>query len=311
MLTDALSSLLRSQLTVVDVRPLSGGCISEVAVVTIRGESDRRWQDLLDLHHGKPQAELVVKRNSMEMVENFRCEAEGLRALGESGVIRVPKVYATGVAGGEALLAIEWIEPGRAFATPGRFTNFGRQLARLHRETAGAAIGWANDNYLGSAQQPNRACRSWPEFVAQRRIGFQIRWAADQGLADRQLQTDCQTIITRMHQLLGGRDDSTSLLHGDLWSGNYLFDAAGQPVLIDPAVYRGCREAEWGMITWFGGCPGEFERAYQDEWPMPPGWRDRVAVYRLYHQLNHLNLFGGSYAGDCRRTAAAILRSAN
>jgi len=97
------------------------------------------------------------------------------------------------------------------------------------------------------------------------------------------------------------------LLHGDLWSGNYLFDTDGNPAIIDPAVYYGCREAEWGMIKWFGGCPAAFERGYQTEWPMPDGWQRRSDIYMLYHQLNHLNLFGSGYADGCRRTAAQIL----
>jgi fructosamine-3-kinase len=89
-----------------------------------------------------------------------------------------------------------------------------------------------------------------------------------------------------------------------------LFDQQSRPVLIDPAVYRGCREAEWGMIVWFGGCPAAFTDGYLRRWPLPDGWRRRVNVYLLYHQLNHLNLFGGSYASACRSTAAEILSAA-
>lgn len=306
MLQLVLTQLLGSPVQVVDSRPLSGGCISDVSVVTIRCPEGRSGGTLGSILGGQSQRQLVLKLHSADMVANFRCEAAGLRALSQTGAIRVPNVYAVDRVGDRAALAMEFIASGNSFRD--RFKTFGRQLAKLHRETQGGPIGWPDDNFLGSARQPNGSCASWPEFVATRRIGFQIRWACGQGLADPSLKADCEMIIDRIDELLSGCDGTTSLLHGDLWSGNYLFDESGQPVLIDPAVYRGCREAEWGMINWFGNCPREFEQAYQDEWPMPDGWRRRAGVYLLYHQLNHLNLFGGSYAAGCRQTAREVLR---
>ena len=308
MLAESLSILFQAPLEVIDRRPLSGGCISDVSVVTLRCDDAESWSKLHPLHRGEPQARLVIKRNSAEMVSNFRCEAIGLRALSETGVIRVPEVYAADAVGDQAFLAMELIQTDASHRHADRFSIFGRQLAILHRTTSGDQIGWPEDNYLGSAPQPNGACDSWPEFMATRRIGFQIKKASDQGLADPQLKSDCEMIVSRMNEFLFGHEEKTSLLHGDLWSGNYLFDSHEQPVLIDPAVYRGCREAEWGMIKWFGSCPPEFEEAYEDEWPMADGWRRRVGVYKLYHQLNHLNLFGSSYADGCRQTAREVLR---
>ncbi len=250
----------------------------------------------------------MIKRDDATMVSNYRCEVAGLRAIAETRAIRVPAVYAIGEFDGQAWLAMEWVETTGPRGSGDRFAVFGQALAAMHQASSGSRIGWDRDNFLGSAHQPNQACDSWAEFVAVRRIGFQTKWATDQGLADRALRTDCDRIIAQMHDLLAGRSDETCLLHGDLWSGNYLFDQHGSPVLIDPAVYYGCREAEWGMITWLGNCPRAFEQAYQERWPMPEGWNRRVAVYRLYHQLNHLNLFGGAYLSACRSTAAEILR---
>ncbi len=305
MFADALSELFDVPVEVLQSGPLAGGCISDVSWVQLRCGN----QAFLDAHglicESDSTIRLVIKRNAGGMVSNFRCEADGLRAIAESRTIRVPAVVACDVVDREAYLAIEYVQPGGRPA----FETFGRELAQMHRATADGRIGWHSDNFLGSAQQPNTPTDTWAEFVADHRIGFQIRWAVDQRLADRQLQHDCQRIIQRMKELLDGREDGTSLLHGDLWSGNYLFDEQQRPVLIDPAVYRGCREAEWGMIRWFGSCPETFEEGYQAEWPMPDGWRRRTDVYMLYHQLNHLNLFGGSYAGTCRRTAERILKS--
>ena len=305
MLADALSELFDIPVEILQSRPLSGGCISDVSVVRIRAASDELLQRSGMTGRDDGTAELVIKRNAAGMVSNFRCEADGLRAIAESETLGVPRVYACDVVDREAFLAIEWIPSGGRPA----FETFGRQLAKLHRATAGDRIGWSDDNYLGSAKQPNTATDTWAEFVAKHRIGFQIRWAVDQRLADRELQADCDQIIARMDALLEGREATTSLLHGDLWSGNYLFDDTGRPVVIDPAVYYGCREAEWGMIKWFGGCPKAFESGYQSEWPMPDGGQRRSDIYMLYHQLNHLNLFGGGYADACHRTARRILQT--
>ena len=308
MSDDVLSRLLAAPTTVLDRRELGGGCISDVSVVSIDTDDAELRNRIANPESSDGRLRVVIKRNSADMESNFRCEADGLAALSDVGAVHVPTVYGVAVIDGHAYLAMEWIEASPGRGSTALFERFGKQLAELHRTTSGRRIGWHEDNFLGSARQPNAACSSWDAFFAERRIGYQIRWACDQGLVDSTLQSDCETIVSRMGDLLSGRDDATSLLHGDLWSGNYLFDSGGEPVLIDPAVYYGCREAEWGMIKWFGGCPPEFERAYLEAWPMPDGWRRRVQIYLLYHQLNHLNLFGGSYAEGCRRTARDVLR---
>lgn len=290
-----LSHLLSTDVQVTGATTMGGGCISEVF-----------WLKTV------AKGSLVVKRNQDSMVSNFRCEAAGLRALGETNVIRAPVARAVDTYQSHAFLVMDHVSPAQS---PGErdlqqsFAAFGRQLAELHRQTSGAEIGWKGDNFLGSAKQVNQPTSTWNEFAAQHRLGFQLRWLVDQGLADGKLQSDVERIIQRLDDLLSGRLDETSLLHGDLWSGNYLFDINGEPVLIDPAVYRGCREAEWGMLNWFGGCSPEFEEAYMSEWPMPDGWRRRAKVYTLYHQLNHLNLFGGGYRSSCQHLARQILCS--
>ncbi len=293
MIETALQQLITGIGRVIDVDPVGGGCISEASRVAVREAAGR-------------ENVLFVKRNDESFLDNFRSEWDGLNRLAAPGVIGVPRPIAVGVAAGSAWLVTEWVEQAgrdREF-----FPRFGRSLAELHRATLGNEIGLDRDNYLGSARQQNSPCRDWAEFMAERRIGFQIGWARDQGLASDSLSRDCEQIVARMDQILEGRDDATSLLHGDLWSGNYLCRRDGQPLIIDPAVYHGCREAEFGMLRLFGSCPGEFYQAYEDEFPLPGGWQRRVVVYVLYHLLNHLNLFGRGYLGQCQTTAAEILR---
>lgn len=289
----ALKCLVPGLKRVDDVRAVAGGCISEANRVAIRRDDGRR--DVL-----------FVKRNDASFLDNFRCERDGLVRLREPSVIAVPVPLAVGETNGSSWLITGWVEPGRP--DDGFFARFGRELAELHRVTSGDRIGLERDNYLGAAEQSNGASESWPRFVADRRIGFQLDWAQRQGLASGGLAAACGQIIDRMEELLGGREDKTSLLHGDLWSGNYLCGDEGQPVIIDPAVYYGCREAEFGMLRLFGSCPGEFYEAYQQAFPMPSGWQRRVSVYVLYHLLNHLNLFGSGYLTQCQTLAAEILR---
>lgn len=296
-LPSALTKLMGRPMRAVDIESVGGGCISEAMCVRAK---DTSTGDV---------TRYFVKRNSASMAENFACELEGLKSLAEIGTCRIPTPIATGVVEAKAFLILEWIDS----ASQGGdfFHRFGSCLAAMHQKSATTEmrteIGWHQDNYLGAARQVNSATDSWHEFVAENRIGFQLGWAVDQGLADTSLRKDTETIIRAMQDLLSGREETTSLLHGDLWSGNYLADSAGDPVLIDPAVYRGCREMEWGMIRLFGGCGCEFETGYQDVWPMNDGWQRRTNVYVLYHLLNHLNLFGGGYLGQCRSLATQIL----
>ncbi len=279
---------------VVDVRSVGGGCISDAKHVRVQAADGSATN-------------LFVKSNDRSFLNNFQCEASGLNQLHETGTIRVPQVFVVTAAGQHAWLVAEWIEQGPRGAD--YFAQFGRQLAELHRTTFGPEYGWDRDNYLGAAQQINSISEAWPMFIAEHRIGFQLRWAVDQQRASEKLRSACEQIIQQMPELLEGREDTASLLHGDLWSGNYLCDSQGQPVIIDPAVYHGCREAEFGMLKLFGSCPPAFYDAYQDALPMPAGWQRRVNVYVLYHLLNHLNLFGSGYLGQCQSLAAEILRS--
>ena len=107
-----------------------------------------------------------------------------------------------------------------------------------------------------------------------------------------------ERLCEALPELLAGHSPSASLLHGDLWRGNAGFLAGGVPVVFDPAVYRGDREADLAMTELFGGFPRAFYAAYEEAWPLDAGYRTRKHLYNLYHLLNHFNLFGGAYAAQ-------------
>lgn len=293
----AFCQLIDPSTRISQIRLLGGGCISHAMQIVLT--SDRLGQ-----------CTIFAKSNTTSFADNFECEWDGLTAVAATKSICVPRPIAVGTADQRSWLITEWVETQPQ--TEQLFKDFGRQMAELHRATASTHIGWPRDNFLGAATQRNTATRSWVEFVAQHRLGHQLQWAVDQQRSDAKLRRQIEAIVAAMPDLLSGRAEETSLLHGDLWSGNYLFgstheELASGPVIIDPAVYQGCREAEFGMLKLFGSCPPEFYDAYQNTWQLADGWERRVNIYVLYHLLNHLNMFGRGYLSQCHQVASEIL----
>lgn len=243
-----------------------------------------------------------VKVNRGDRLAMFAAEAAGLAELALAGGPRVPRPLCTGVAGGSAFIAMEWIAFGRQ--RPGSAAEAGRALARLHQRTH-ATFGWERDNTIGSTPQPNRPSADWVGFWRAHRLGFQLQLAARQGYGGR-LQERGARLLEVLPALLD-HAPVPSLLHGDLWGGNIGYDSAGAPVLFDPAVYYGDREADLAMTELFGGFSADFYAAYREVWPVPPGYDRRKALYNLYHVLNHLNLFGRGYLSQAEGLIERLL----
>jgi len=230
----------------------------------------------------------------------FDPEVAGLNAMRQTEAIRVAEVVGNGRSvDGRHLLVLEAIEAQPDSSNRSFFERFARHLAEMHRNSSADRFGFEHDNFLGASVQPNPWNEDWVEFWAQRRLGFQLKLAQDNGVGGAELQRLADKLIGRLDRFIGGTAERPALIHGDLWSGNWLCDQHSQPVLIDPAVYFANREAEFGMTTLFGGLPQSFYDAYNEAWPMADNWEDRVAIYRLYHLLNHLNLFGNAYLSQC------------
>jgi fructosamine-3-kinase len=220
------------------------------------------------------------KEDLPERADAYAAEADGLDALRPH--IRVPKVLDRGMQDGKAFILLEQLELQRG----GDWSAMGRMLARLHRQ-AGPRFGWHRDNYIGLAAQANTWHDDWADFFWNCRLQPQAKKAGIR-LA--------RTILDPVPQR-----PVPSLLHGDLWGGNAGFTADG-PVVYDPAVYYGDREADLAMTELFGGFPRAFYDAYEKEWPLDDGYHRRKHVYNLYHLLNHLNLFGSGYLGQVKAT---------
>lgn len=239
------------------------------------------------------QGRYFVKWNLRPRPGMFAAEARGLELLTRAQALRVPRVIA--LIEQPAALVLEWIEPGAARSAAAE--ALGRGLAQQHHST-GAAFGLDHDNYIGDNPQLNTPCETWLEFYRDRRLGAQRDLAQARGhlTPDRARRLD--RIMDNLDRWIDRSGVVPSLLHGDLWGGNYLIDDHGQPVLIDPAVYYGDREAELAFTELFGGFDARFYAAYREAWPLDRGYADRRELYNLYHLLNHLNLFGESYGGS-------------
>jgi len=263
------------------VKRVSGGCIAEA------------FQIVLD-----DAANLFVKV-SAEQGNDFDAELNGLEALRSTDTIAIAEVVASQSDDSVNILILEWIQP----ASPNSdfWQRFGHQLAQLHLANQSIdQFGFSQNNFIGSTDQLNTWGNNWPEFFAEHRLAFQGDLALKQSLIDVSQRKSLDRLIDNLPDLLSSNRMSPALLHGDLWSGNFLCDASQNPVLFDPAVYYGHHECEFGMTTLFGGFDSGFYEAYHDVIPKDDGTSQRVEIYQLYHLLNHLNLFGRSYWSACQ-----------
>ena len=246
---------------------------------------------------------LFVKIADQSGGAGLEAEATGLLALAGAHAVRVPLVLARGSVAQSSFLALEWIESRPAGRAAER--RLGEQLAAQHQVTA-AQFGFASDNFIGRTPQPNGWLHDWAEFFRERRLRHQLTLAAQNGFAAL-LEQAGERLLESVDALLADHRPEASLLHGDLWAGNWLADEQEEPLIFDPAVYYGDREADIAMTRLFGGFGRAFYDAYQAAAPLPAGYSVRAELYNLYHVLNHANLFGGGYARQARASIDRLL----
>jgi fructosamine-3-kinase len=234
--------------------------------------------------------DLFLKTGPAEFLDLYSAEADGLAALAEARAVRVPKVAGFGQSGSDAWLALEWLELEQA--GPHAEALLGRQLAEQHRPRH-ERFGWHRDNMIGTTPQLNDRDDDWLRFYRDRRLLIQLQLAESNGFGGDLLEEGAR-VSKNLEPLFDGYEPQPSLLHGDLWGGNWS-SVNGAPVIFDPAVHCGDRESDLAMTRLFGGFGREFYRAYHEEWPLAAGHEKRAGLYQLYHVLNHLNMFGRSY----------------
>jgi fructosamine-3-kinase len=247
-----------------------------------------------------------IKTNQLRYAAMFEAEAEGLLEMAASKTVRVPEPVCYGSFDQQCFVVLEYLELGGA----ADMVAFGQQLADMHQKTQGR-FGWRIDNTIGSTPQINSQTSSsqtgdWIAFWREHRLGFQLELAARNGYGG-ELQRLGDKLMSDLPVLFESYLPAASMLHGDLWSGNYGGLKDGEPVIFDPAFYYGDREADLAMTTLFGGFGGNFYAAYNEAWPLDEGYAVRKVFYNIYHIINHLNLFGGGYHGQAISMIESVL----
>ncbi len=286
---DLLETVYAQPVRIESSRSIGGGCINQTLALT--------------LSNG---AMVFLKQNDHPPDGMFEKEARGLNLMREAkNGPRIPKVVALPEGPNPKFLIIEYIEAG----SPGNgyYERFGQALAQMHRTTQDH-YGLDHDNFIGSTEQINTPETDALVFFCKHRLGFQQQLARSRGLlpvpTDKKIDRLCEQLDQRL-DLTGERP---ALVHGDLWSGNTFADNTGQPCLVDPAVHFGLRETDLAMTELFGRLPQAFYDAYREAFPQNPGSEERKQMYNLYHLLNHLNLFGGSYLSSVESTVNSFVR---
>ena len=288
-LEEAITGLFGDDRRITGKEPITGGDINRAYRLSLSG--------------GK---QVFMKCNAAKNVPFFQTEAKGLEALGRAGVIGVPKPLAVGAdeKQGISFLLMEYLEAAPRVSR--YWETFGQELAALHRaDCSGLAsedrrlpFGFETDNYIGASPQKNTPKESWVAFFRDCRLLPQIRMA--DGALDLTTRKKLDYLLDHLDGYLA-EPEFPSLIHGDLWSGNQICGPDGKAWILDPAAYVGHFEAELAMTELFGGFPASFFEAYHEVNQIDRGYKDRRELYNLYHLLNHLNLFGGSYLYSIRR----------
>lgn len=242
-----------------------------------------------------------LKTNTADKIEMFAAEAEGLKAMSAADAIRVPQPVCYGSHGDQSYLVMEYVPLSGNLDR----NQFGHQMAEFHQYTQ-TEFGWHRENTIGSTPQINDFSTDWIDFWQERRLGFQIQLAVKHG-ANNRLADKAEKLMADMAVFFAGYRPVASILHGDLWSGNWGADAENNPVIFDPAVYFGDHETDLAMMELFGSPGNAFFSAYNEVFPIDPGYSTRKTLYNLYHILNHFNLFRGGYAGQAEHMIDQLL----
>jgi protein-ribulosamine 3-kinase len=282
----AITQATGEKASIVDFKSATGGCINNSLIASL-----------------KDGRQFFVKSSpgGGHYPGMFSAEYNGLILIAAAKAIRVPNPvafnnhYIVLEVFTECSQSEDWLE------------TLGHQLAELHLATKQSRFGFDTDNYIGSTPQPNSWTEDWLAYWRDQRIGWQLELLTAKIPSDNPIFNLGDRLMTRMDDLLGNIDEPAVLLHGDLWSGNAAAADPGGPIIFDPACYYGHREAELGIMRMFGGFGQRCEDAYNEVWPWDKDKESRIPLYRLYHELNHLNIFGRSYYQGCIHTMEQLL----
>lgn len=270
---DFLISQFNYDVSINNTKYVSGGSINNAVLVnTTAGSYFIKWN------------------NSSSFPEMFKKEAKGLLLLKNTNIIKVPNIIFYSEVDNFSFLVLEYIDS--SIKINDFWNDFGVSLARLHKNT-NTQFGLDHDNYMGSIYQSNKFHDNWNNFFINERINPLLEKCRNSGIINKSILNKFDNFFNKLDEIFP--NEKPSLLHGDLWSGNYIVSSDGKACLIDPAVYYGNREIDISMTKLFGSFDNDFYNAYNQEFNLEKNWESRVDYYNLYPLLIHVLLFGGGY----------------
>lgn len=235
------------------------------------------------------ERDFFVKTNRRSLAFMFEAEMLALNTLHETRAILTPKPLISGIFESDSFLVMQYMD----LSGPVDSALFGEKMANLHQHYA-ERYGFDIDNSIGSTPQINAWDSNWVHFWQKNRLGYQLELCKQNGYAH-QLYDLGQKLIEKTPYFFQSYTPKPSLLHGDLWSGNWSATPHSEPVIFDPASYYGDQEADLAMTELFGHPGIHFYEHYKEHNPINDGYAVRKLFYNVYHLLNHANLFGGGY----------------
>lgn len=244
---------------------------------------------------------LLVQRERSE--DFYAAEIAGLQNF-EKAEITAPRVEGSGQISGDAYLLLNYLEEG----VSGSQKDLGEMVAKLHLTHQKEGKFGYHLAYEGSdIKFENGWFKSWSELFVDQRLSQLHEEILKRNLWSEQDNKTFKNVLEIIREELNNHTSEPSLLHGDLWSGNYMFLENGRPALFDPSPLYGDREFDLGATTVFGGFGQDFYEAYNEVYPLAAGAELRIEFYKLYLLLVHLVKFGGVYLGSVNSTMKHIL----
>ena len=272
-LEQALSLQFNRSVEMYDFKSVAGGCINYSACI--------------DTSMGH----FFVKINDPDLYPDmFEKEARGLELLASTKTINIPKTINHGIAGKYSFLVLDYVQPSSR--NDDFWEQFGASLAEMHKRH-GHCYGLDHDNYIGSLKQSNNQHDDWTVFFVEERLKRQMKLAFNNGYLNVSHDRQLENLFKELHNIFP--KEPPSLLHGDMWSGNFIIGEDGYACVFDPAVYYGNRESEIAFTALFGGFDEAFYKGYNAVYPLEKDFESRKDIYNLYPLMVHLNLFGTSY----------------
>jgi fructosamine-3-kinase len=239
------------------------------------------------------EGQSYVVKTSVQ-TDKLAIEAKMLSDLNDAN-IRVPKV----IMNKETFLVLETIETVKQ-AESTQEIEAAKLLIRLHSVTNESRMyGYYYDTTIGPFSQHNEQTQyNWTLFLGQMRIMPMVRLCYDEGQISKHTVERLEGLCRDLYKRVDMCKIYPSLLHGDVWSGNVLFESEGA-CLIDPAIYYGDKEMELAFILLFDTFGETFFNAYSEVHPLSEDFhKTKVPLYQIYPVLVHVALYGGSYVGQ-------------